>query len=338
MARKKKPEMEVLSETGVTEITEPFLDEAPAPALQEEHPDPLASDADVCECHHARGRHRGGKDDCEGNGEPCDTKCTFFLLALGAVADAAAEPEASGETPAAEEPRPEPVAVADSELYPKAPADLDPRTCSRTLERKTVKLDNEELADLALEMADASSALNDHVEHSASVRKSLKEQETRLQGTLDRLVERVKTCSKEIITEAFEVPNAKERRIEIYDLDTRAFIRSRPMSDSEHESAVQGNLFGDATPSADSETPIGTNTMPTTPIPIEAECAECGHAQEHHGKDHRPDGCIVDGCPCRGFVALVVPEPPPPAEEPTPEEVAEASEDSEEAEEGAKAA
>ena len=333
MARKKKQDDDYPGELRATLGPDTVFKEAPA-AAQEEHPDPLASDADVCECHHARGRHRGGKDDCEGNGsEPCDTRCTFFLLALGDVADAPAatsepEPAASGETPAetpAEEPRPEPVAVDDKDLLPKAPADIDVTKLGRTTREVSTPLSAADTAQLGMKLADANTALNKHNDDAARTRKALKEEEARLQKEIDSITKQIHEGVRTSVVLCFELPNPDAKRVEMYTLDEREFVGSRPMSEGEYESARQIALFPD-TPG--SETPIGADTMPTTPIPIEAECAECGHAQEHHGKDHRPDGCIVDGCPCRGFVALVVHEPP--ADEPTPEEVAEASEDSEE--------
>lgn len=355
MARKKPAGSQITAQEGVAEETsspvpdplpqddenEPIdaetakdIDESMRRSMMGPEADPLASDADVCECHHARSRHRGGKDDCEGNGsEPCDTRCTFFLLDLHETGGFGPEPAASADddvidAEVPQEPRPEPVAVDDADLKPKAPADVDVTKLGRTTREVSIPLSDSDTAQLGMRLADANIALNKHVDDAAKTRKALKEEEARLQKDIDEITKQIREGVRTSVVLCFELPNPDAKRVEMYTLDEHTFVGSRPMSDSEHESAVQGNLFGDATPSADSETPIGTGTMDTTPIPIEAECAECGHAQEHHGKDHRPDGCIVDGCPCRGFVALVVPEPP--ADEPTPEEVAEASEESEE--------
>ena len=325
MARKKKQDDDYPGELRATLSPDTVFKEAPAAAPQEEHPDPLASDADVCECHHARGRHRGGKDDCEGNGsEPCDTKCVFFLLDIpNAPADP--EPAASVETPAEPRPEPvaEPVAVDDKDLLPKAPPDVDVSKLGRTTREVSTPLSAADTAQLGMKLADANTALNKHNDDAARTRKALKEEEARLQKEINDYTKQIHEGVRTSVVLCFELPNPDAKRVEMYTLDERTFVGSRPMSEGEYESAKQIALFPDM-PGA--ETPIGANTMPTTPIPVESECAECGHAQEFHGKDHRPEGCIVDGCPCRGFVPL----PEPQAEEPTPEEI-EAANESEEA-------
>lgn len=347
MARKKKQDDDYPGELRATLGPDTVFKEAPVaesptvpltkdiPSLER---DPLASDADVCECHHARGRHRGGKDDCEGHGsgQPCDTRCTFFLLALGAAADHPAatfepEPEASVETPAqqkAEEPRPEPVAVDDKDLYPRAPADLDIDKLTKVKRQITTELDDAARAEMGGKLADLVVELADERAAADKTRKALKAAEKAIEERITRAAEAFHTGSLRVDVECFELPNVKDGRVEIYRLDNRVFLESRPFSNGEKESALAASLVQTEMFPAE-ETPIGANTMPTTPIAREHECKDCGHAQEFHGKDHRPDGCIVDGCPCRGFVPM-----DPVAEEPTPEEIEAAGED----EEGSKAA
>lgn len=305
LTRPKKPKGKAAAAQGLATVKGPaYVGSAPMP---EPVADPFASDADVCECHHRRGCHRAGTNECIRAEEVCDSGCLTFRLAPAepaaeptvepAAAVAPAEPQ---DVPAAPEPRPAPVAVDDADLKPKAPADVDISKLGRCVREITVPLSVQENSTLGTRLADASQELTAHEAHMKSAASAMSKKKKELRAVVDELAKQIHERVKTVTVSCFKVPNIDADRMEIYTVDTRELVHTQPLTGPERTAARQRDLFTDL--------PMGAGTMPTGPIPVANECRECGHAERFHelkgrGKK-KTTACTVDRCPCRGFLPL----------------------------------
>jgi len=339
-SHKKKPSppaaMTVTSETPGPEIAESFLedvsetmpriaDDATPADVDAPSPDPLANDEDVCECHHRRACHRAGKDDCLGSGlraeEVCDSGCLAFRLDLDLAVYESGARDRSGEDAALETPKPPPVAVDDKDLLPRVADDLDISGLTRVKHTITTHLDTEARARVGGLLADLVQEKAAYIEQAKETRKTLKRGEDELQAELDKAAREYHEGVSTTEVEAFEWPNIEGLRVEVYRLDNREFIKSRPFNGGERESALasrlkQTELF------EKEEKPIAAETMAPAPAKQTSAdvCAECGHQRINHpipkrNKNKMYGGCLAAACLCRAFLEPTV--------EPSPEEVAE---------------